>query len=343
VTLIERETLPVHKICGEFLSQEAQSYLSRLGLDVGIMGGAPISRLRLVRGAQKIEAELPFRGVGISRRKLDEALLQHAGSSGAGILRGRAIRSLDPQKLVLEVENQGVMAPRTLLLATGKHELRGAKRQATTTPDLIGFKMYFRLGPAALAALAEYIQLIFFPGGYAGLQLIEDGIANLCLLISRAKFVQIGGTWPEVLEYVKASSPFPAEILEDAAPLLAQPLTIFRVPYGFFHRVQRDDSPRLFRLGDQACVIHSFTGDGMAIALHSAALAVQSCRQGDDAASYHRRLRRDVGTQLKRADALYALLHSRLSQPAIFAMASLWPGSLKIAAAATRVPLRARL
>ena len=66
VTLIERENKPVHKICGEFISFEAQDYLSRLGLDVAALGGAAISRLRLIRGAETISTELPFAAIGLS-------------------------------------------------------------------------------------------------------------------------------------------------------------------------------------------------------------------------------------------------------------------------------------
>jgi 2-polyprenyl-6-methoxyphenol hydroxylase-like FAD-dependent oxidoreductase len=84
VTLIEREAGPVHRICGEFLSTEAQEYLAKLGLDVGALGGAPISRLRLVRGNEAVAAALPFRGIGLSRFTLDEALLNHAAAQRSG-------------------------------------------------------------------------------------------------------------------------------------------------------------------------------------------------------------------------------------------------------------------
>lgn len=343
VTLIERQAAPVDKICGEFLSHEAQEYLSKLGLDLTGLGAAPISRLRLVRGGRMIETKLPFQGVGLSRRKLDEALLLHAAASGARILRGRTIRALSlGQNMALEVEHEGVMTPEILLLATGKHELRGAKRAFSSGNDLIGFKMYFRLAAAAQVALANHIELVFFAGGYAGLQMVEHGIANLCLLVKRERFVEAGGNWPGLLKYLCQESAYLSGQLQGAAALWDQPLSIYRVPYGFIHRHQTGDPDRLFRLGDQACVIHSFTGDGMAISLHSAALAVQMVRTGKDAKFFHRRLARDVGGQMKRADYLSALLNHATTQPMMFSIAKLWPATLRKAAALTRVPLRAR-
>jgi len=343
VTLIERQAQPVDKICGEFLSLEAQAYLVKLGLDLDGLCGAPISRLRLVRGARFVETKLPFRGIGLSRRKLDEALLLHAGLSGARILRGRTIRSVRiGETLQLDVEGEGAMTPETFLLATGKHELRGARREIATSHDLIGFKMYFRLTEAARAELTEYIELIFFSGGYAGLQMIEDGIANFCLLVNRNRFMTCGASWPALLDYIKTESPYLAGQLQGAVPQLQQPLSVYRVPYGFIHRHRPRDPARLFRLGDQACVIHSFTGDGMAVALHSAALAVQMIRNSKDAGAFHRRLTRDVRGQMKRADALSTLLNHSVTQPMMFAVAGFWPRILKMAAELTRVPLRAR-
>ena len=338
VTLIERETQPVDKICGEFLSAEAQDYLARLGLDVARLGGAPMTRLRLIRGAQAVSTDLPFRAIGLSRRRLDEVLLLHAQQCGAKLLRGHPVRSVALNgNITLDVET-GPLTPDILLLATGKHELRGIKRDAAARKNLIGFKMYFRLRPRARAILTAHIELIFFPGGYAGLQMIEDGIANFCLLVDRDRYRLCGGSWEALLEYLKSASSVLAGRLAGAEQILAQPLSIYQVPYGFIHRPAPGDSQALFRLGDQACVIQSFTGDGMSIALHSAALAVQAVLRGDAAAAYHRQLARDIRGQIKRADILYGLMESRLAQAGIFGIIKLWPGSLGIAARLTRVP-----
>ncbi len=338
VTLIERETQPVHKICGEFLSAEAQDYLARLGLDVATLGGAPISKLRLIRGARVASTNLPFRAIGLSRFKLDEALLLHAQRCGARLRRGHAVRNVAVAPgISLDVEGSTI-APDILLLATGKHELRGVKRDAAPRRNLIGFKMYFRLRSEARLVLEDHIELIFFPGGYAGLQMIEDGIANLCLLVDRDRYRLSGGGWETLLAYLKSESPVLADRLAGAEQVLAQPLTIYQVPYGFIHRPSAADSNALFRLGDQACVIQSFTGDGMSIALHSAALAVQAVLRGEGAAAYHRQLARDIRGQIKRADMLYALMDRRVAQAGLFGITKLWPESLRIAARFTRVP-----
>jgi hypothetical protein len=203
--------------------------------------------------------------------------------------------------------------------------------------------MYFRLGERARNALEGHIDLIFFRSGYAGLQMIEGGLANFCLLVSRERFAHAGGNWAGLLGDLLKSSPYLARQLADAAPALAQPLSIYRVPYGFVHQPRASDPAGLFRLGDQACVIQSFTGDGMSIALHSAALAVAAYRAGETSMAYHRRLSRDISGQVKRADLLYRLMNQSAVQAGLFGLARLWPAGLRLAARVTRVPERARL
>jgi flavin-dependent dehydrogenase len=344
VTVVEREAGPVHKICGEFLSSEAQAYLETLGMDVAALGGPSITQLRLTAGSRTIETALPFRGIGISRRVLDEAVLTHAEAAGAKILRGRAIANVTTEAgISVNLANGETIRPKTLFLATGKHELRGLRRESAPAEDLVGFKMYFALTPAAARDLAGRIDLMLFRDGYAGLQMVEAGRANLCLLVDRARLQAVGGKWPALLEDLSREMPLLARLLDGAAPLLEQPLTIYRVPYGFIHRPQAADPPQIYRLGDQAGVIPSFTGDGMAIALHSVAAACTMFLNGDDAGAYHRRLARDISGQIRRAQFFYRLANAGATKKLFFPLVQAVPSSLKLFANLTRVPLSARI
>ncbi|MDE8349573.1 MAG: NAD(P)-binding protein [Acidocella sp.] len=344
VTLIERETGPVDKICGEFLSHEAQASLARLGFDVSRLGGHIIDQLVLARGNATITTKLPFTGLGLTRKTLDEALLAHAQSAGAVIQRGLTITNVTAgDGIKLDIAGQPSQTAETLFLATGKHELRGLRREAVPPQDLVGFKMYFRLTPQSQAALTHKIALILFDDGYAGLQMVEDHQANLCLLTSRARLQQLGGKWQALLAYLCGANPYLARMLAGAEELLAQPLTIYRVPYGYIHRPNAHDPAGIFRLGDQAGVIPSFTGDGMAIALHSAALAVNMFTLGNDANTYHRRLSGEISGQIKRAGWLYWLATAPHLQRVIFRGMRIFPTSLQMAARMTRVPARFRL
>ncbi len=332
--LVERERVAHDKICGEFISHEAQSYLARLGVDLLALGAVEIDAVRLVHGGRVARAALPFRGLSLSRRALDAAMLARAETAGATLLRGHAVRSVSTEGL--EVEGHGRLSAPAVFLATGKHDLRGARRQPDRAPeDLIGLKMYFALDPAQRAELAGHVEILLFRGGYAGLQLIEGGVANLCLLIGRAQFKAAGGSWAGVRYSLEQACPHLARRLAGAAEALDRPLSIFRVPYGYVHAPGPADWPGLFRLGDQMGVIPSFCGDGISIALHSAFAAVAAHRE-DGAASYHRRLQREIMGQIGRAEWLY---RAGRAQPAFaVAAACAWPGALRWIAQLTRVP-----
>jgi flavin-dependent dehydrogenase len=328
--LLERETGPAHKICGEFLSGEALADLAELGIDTAALGAAPITAMRLVHRGRIADSRLPFAAAGLSRHVLDEALLQHAGQLGADVRRGVRVRSVEAGSVTTDA---GRLDAPTLLLATGKHDLRGAPRAMRAQPDaLIGFKMHFRLRPEQEAALAGHVEVVLFRGGYAGLQCVEEGLANLCLLVDRSEYDE---SWPALLASLERQEPHLARRLDGASPCWARPISIFRVPYGFVH--QGPEQAGVYRLGDQAAVIPSFCGDGMAIALHSARLAADAVLAGQDAVAYHRAMRRDAGPPVRLAFGLYRLSRPAVVRSALVAAARAWPGLLRSVARRTRV------
>jgi flavin-dependent dehydrogenase len=366
VLLLERESETGDKICGEFLSAEAQHYLGRLGLDPLALGAHPITHLRLVRAGRSVAVALPFKGLGLSRRVLDAALLRRAEQCGAEVRRGQQIISAT-RVGTDELESQDVpgttpsarteaaswrvelaghpteYAP-TLFLATGKHDVRTLKRELRSPPeDLVGFKTYFALSSEQTRALQHHVEVVMFEQGYAGLQLVENGRANLCLLAERNWLQAHGAQWDGLLAALLAVSPHLRARLSGARALLDKALSIYRVPYGYVHQPCAEAPAELYRLGDQAGVIHSFSGDGMSIALHSAALATQAYLERAGPLAYHQRIERDLGGQIGRAMALYRLARRPAGQRLLMYLAQYWPASLQLAALLTRVSPRALL
>ena len=96
-----------------------------------------------------------------------------------------------------------------------------------------------------------------------------------------------------------------AELMKEA-PLLAERIggavpgsweAVAGVPYGWRARATE---PGRYRIGDQAAVIASLAGDGIAVALASGAAAAQACLHGDGAGAayqrdFARRARRPAG------------------------------------------------
>ena len=337
VVVFERDAAAADKICGEFISIEARTYLERIGLGLAELGAHPIQEFRLARGRAVVSCALPFTGLGLSRRVLDEALLNHASRCGAEVRRGHAVKPRrDRDPIVLEVGGDEVRAER-LFLATGKHDLRGVRRDAAAPPDLVGFKLHFRLTEAQRAALVGAVEILLMPDGYAGLQPVEDGLANLCLLVGGDRLRRLGGGWDGVFEDLMRTEPHLRQRLAGATPA-SRPMSIYRVPFGFVHAPMPDDAPNLFRLGDQMGVIPSFTGDGMSIALHSAVMAASCYLAGTSAADYHARMRNDIAGQIARAGLVDRIGRSGVGQTALMRLAQTWPGGLRVAARLTRLP-----
>jgi flavin-dependent dehydrogenase len=315
VLLLEKEPAAHDKVCGEFISADAQHYLRELGLDLAALDAERITSIWLMRGQSIASARLPFSGLSLSRRVLDEALLLRAHDQGAQIWRGAAVTAMvrEPECWRIEVAGHGVIQAETLLLATGKHDLRKWRRAGVTQTDFVGFKCHFLLTTAQRSALSGRVEMTLFDGGYAGLSLIERGKANFCLVVTRRHFARYGKTWDALLSGILKASPPLAERLHGAQPCWPRPLSIFGMPYGFVYRVPSSAPPGLYRLGDQMAVIPSFSGYGMSIALHTAFLAVE-CHLRGGADLYHRQARSDLLPLIRRASWLSKIAEYPLAQ-----------------------------
>jgi flavin-dependent dehydrogenase len=334
--VVERSTGPTDKVCGDFLSADTILRSKSLGVDPAALGATTIRRIRLIHGERTAEADLPFPAMGLSRRVLDAALLRCAENAGAVVRSGQTVRHLarDGNQWTVQFADGSAVIAETVFLATGKHDIRELPR-SRTDQGAIGMKMYFALQPGPAKTLGGTIELTLFPGGYAGLQPVEDDQAVLCIAIRRGAFQVCGANWPSLLEMIAASSRRFGTMLTGARPLLSRPLAVAGIPYGYQARAGPADG--LFRLGDQAAVIPSLTGDGMAIALHSGQEAAAAWLMGADSTTYHRALTRTLVRQMRLAGLLHHASMSGVTQAVAVQFASLFPGLLRQAARQTRL------
>ena len=341
VVVIEREAQAHHKVCGEFLSREALNYLKLLGLDVARFGAVPIRSVRLAGRDGFSEANLPFPAQSLTRRRLDEELLQMAVDAGARVLRGCRVSGLEREGAVwrASIEGASPVCARTAFLATGKHDLGGRPRPKGKQSDLVAFKMYWRLAPAQAAALAGHVELMLYRGGYAGLQAVEDGAANLSCLVQRKELQRLGGRWENLLAAMHDQCGLLRERLQSAEALLERPLAVSAIPYGYV----RAASDGVWALGDQAAVIPSFTGDGMSIALHSGCLAAAMYLRGETADQFQHKLRGELTSQVALATVVSRGLVWGPSRSVFTAAVGLWPEVLGVVARGTRIPEGAML
>lgn len=336
--LVERERETGDALCGGFLSWHTLAALDRLGLDRGALGGVPIDRVRLFAGRHRAEALLPAAAVGLSRHALDSALLALAARSGAGVERGVAVREAEAEaERHVRLEDGGTIRADALLLATGKHDLRGLHRPREAAGDdpALGLRLHLAAGPGLSGAIRGVIELHLFDRGYAGLLLQQDGRANLCMAVRKSRLAEAGGKPDALLAAIAAEAPALAERLA-AAQALPGFDAVGAVPYGWR---AHDTAPGLFRLGDQAGVIASLAGEGVGIAIASGTRAAHMLIAGgpDAAQAYQRALARRLRGPVRTAEGLRAIGERPAVAPLLAAAMRAAPGLARLLARATRI------
>lgn len=324
--LIERSSGERDLVCGGFLGWDALTALNKVGLDPAALGARPIHRLRLAANGRTVEAALPKAAAGLSRRRLDAALLHMAEEAGAAVLRGRTARALDGD--CIRLDDGSEMAADALILATGKHELRGIARETGRRPLSAGLRTALPATPALTAALAGTIELHLYDGGYAGLLLQEDGMVNLCLSVAQER---MAGGREALLGQLMTEAPLLAERIGEAIP--DQWEAIAGVPYGWRARAT---APGCYRVGDQAAVIASLAGDGIAVALASGAAAARACLSGEPAEAYQQGFARRARRPIAIAEMLRHLAEHRFERTLMLGLAQV-PGVANAAARLTRI------
>jgi len=335
VTLLEKEAMAGHKVCGEFLSHEAVEYLQQAGLAPGELGAAPIHSIRLSAGNRAACAKLPFRAFSLSRYVLDTVMLERAEERSCEVKRGICVEKIEPRGGAWRVQLRDGRAVRAqnVFLANGKHDLHGWKRGEGKQCDLVGFKMHWQLNPVQTKAMRGLIELFLFPGGYGGLSLIETETANLCLVVQRAQLQRIG-PWGELLAAILSENPHLLQRMQGAEALWEKPLAVSSIPYGYLV----NQPCGIWCLGDQAAVVPSFTGDGLAIALHSGALASEMFLAGASADEYHQKLVGQLGKGISFATRISRAMITPVGRGIAPFGLRLFPHAVRWIANSTRIP-----
>jgi flavin-dependent dehydrogenase len=282
--LLERRSFPHHKVCGEFLSPEAQASLQGMGVypAVTALKPAPVTQAKLVsRAGVTVQTALPGCAWGISRFALDAALATAAQQRGAELRTGvtaTAIHQTDKGFEVILRSRHHVesIQTRAVIAACGRYSLPGLPpypdpsstagwfdRSSQKRVGYIGIKCHYEQ-----VAMPPQVELFFFPGGYVGVNPIEGGRVNLCLLVTPAALDRAGQTISGMQEAIATWNPALGRRLAGGQALPETEVAVAPVD------THRPASPwaGVACLGDTAVMIPPLCGDGMAMALRSAEL-----------------------------------------------------------------------
>ena len=284
VRLHEAGDYPRHRVCGEFIAGLAPTTVARLALE-DILSDA----LQLDEVAWRIGAHLPrFQrlpqpALGISRHTLDARLAERFVALGGKLM----TRS--------RVTDQRVLPGR--IFATG--------RRPSPEPKCLGLKMHVHR-----LELVRPLEMHLGAQCYVGLSQLTGGVVNVCGLFRRRPLRATGGKL--LLGYLRAAGLDELAMrLKNAAP---DPESFCAVAaLGFDRRVVSGDA---VALGDAGAAIPPFTGNGMAMALQSAELAIDplvafaggTMSWPEAGHAIQRALREKFRVRLASADALHPFL-----------------------------------
>lgn len=265
VVLIEKDTYPRHKVCGEYISNEVLPYFSFLDIDIDSLKPVPISKFCIsTQKGNSINCNMPLGGFGISRYTLDNYLWEKAKKLGV-LLINNQVTDIEYQNNIFTIttsDNQeltsdyviGAYGKRTQLDKTLKRSFAFQKS------PWLAIKAHYKADIAS-----DTVALHNFSGGYCGISMVENNTVNTCYLVSYdsfKKYKNIAIFQKEVLY----KNPFLKKFFLNAKPLFEASITIGQINFEKKEPVKN----HIFMTGDAAGLIHPLCGNGMAMAIQSA-------------------------------------------------------------------------
>jgi flavin-dependent dehydrogenase len=284
VLVLEKDRFPRRKVCGEFLSGSARESLARLDVLVEVANeAAPIERGAVhLQNGRAVPFELPARGFGISRARLDDVLARRAAALGAEVRFGVRVLSVEgPPGGEARVRaafggREETLAARAIVGAWGRWD---ALDRALERRFLLGrsrFLGWSRDYEAGAGAHSREVRLYLFPGGYCGLSHIEDGKAHLAGVISDRVRRKLPQGWEAVLAHARAAN----RVLDRDLAQLREGADGFLGTGPVFFTSKPPAEAGALMAGDAAGVIDPFSGEGLAAALASGILAAETIERG---------------------------------------------------------------
>jgi flavin-dependent dehydrogenase len=289
VALVERQAFPRRKVCGACIAASNWPLLQALGVGHAVQAhaGPALHQIRLLRGDHAVTAALPEAvhqaspwGLALGRDTLDSLLLERACAAGAAVFQPWAVRATrgTPGAWHCELraaDSTAVLRLRAQLVidAHGSWEDlpsdRTERRKARSAADLFAFKAQF----SGTSLPGHAISVLALDGGYGGMVLAAGGVVTVACCIRRDRLTSLRAAAPghsagEVVDtWLRTACAGVRQALagaqRDGPWLTAGPLDPgVRIAAG----------DPVFRVGNAAGEAHPILGEGMSMALQSAAL-----------------------------------------------------------------------
>jgi flavin-dependent dehydrogenase len=278
VLLVEKKQYPFHRVCGEYVSNEALDFLKREGLLPRDFDFPQIKNFLFTDTAGSgVTIPLDLGGFGISRYVLDDFMYRQALSFGVKFRTGTQVVDYTfeekEDEFQLKLSDQSLLSARQVIGAFGKRSRldKVMKRPfIEMRSPFIGVKYHIKTDFAR-----DVVALHNFEGGYCGINSIEEDKFNLCYLGSRDQLRKFGSV--EVMEReILWKNPALKRLFSESEFLFQKPEVINEINFEPKEPVE----DHILMTGDSAGLITPLCGNGMAIAIHSGKMAAEAIIKG---------------------------------------------------------------
>ncbi|WP_121808678.1 NAD(P)/FAD-dependent oxidoreductase [Mucilaginibacter kameinonensis] len=265
VTVIEKKTYPMHRVCGEYISNEVIPFLSSLDIDLNQLNVARINRLEVTAASgTKLSQKLDLGGFGLSRFTFDNYLYQKAINEGVKVLVGTRVEDIHfiDEQFELVTPGETLTAP----LAIGSFGKRSNLDQKLKRPFFYKRSPYLAVKfHLQMDFPQDLIQLNNYKDGYCGVSKTDGDRYCMCYMAHRDDLRKYGSL-QALEENVIRKNPYLDEIFRNAKFLLDKPEVINEI--SFEKKAPVDN--HILMSGDTAGMIAPLCGNGMTMAIHSA-------------------------------------------------------------------------
>jgi geranylgeranyl reductase family protein len=289
VALIDKQNFPREKLCGDFVNPINWPRFRELGAEERILAEAHcrITGFRITSPSGKFAQtlfsqsdQIPSYGLGLRRAALDTVLLQRANEAGSVVRTDcrlqRVSRSSSGWQLATSTGENWIA--KTLVGADGRNSWVARQLGINKHTAVQGRSVGFQLRLECADAGNDRIEIHLFPGGYAGLVNVGDGISTLGLAIDK-NLLPSAEVKPFLLREL-TKNPFLKRILQRAVSMDG-----VRSAYPVYFSKRRSFADAVLLVGDAARVTEPVSGEGIYFAMTSGIFAAKTLddalRKGD--------------------------------------------------------------
>lgn len=375
VALIEKQVFPRRKVCGECIAASNLPLLHELGVGDAFhaCAGPALRQVKLLHGDTSVTADLPAAdhdrfpwGRALGRETLDGLLLEQARLAGAVLFQPCVVQSILGSVGAWHCEVRAIesnallrLGAKVVIDAHGSWEdlpsARFQRKLMRSASDLFAFKANF-----TGAALPEgAIHVLALDGGYGGMVIADGGVTTIACCIRRDRLSALRSAAPGL----RAGEAVQAWLQRECTGVNATLQGAVRDgpwltsgPLDPGARITADDA--IFRIGNAAGEAHPILGEGMSMALQSAALlgahllgqqptarVPDGAQQAEVARRYARAWQQEFAPRLRLAavfahvamhpNAAALLMRLVKAWPAVLTRGARWGGKVRLPAMPT--------